>query len=287
MNVYRSAEMGPAGTILRASWAPLDDTTTASSYGRVIIRIGHKKPNLNLTVQAFSTEFDVDTPVQVADGRYSVSQSIDVNGDGINDTGYVDWLAFDNLFAYDGTNDLLLDVQAQEGTASQLFRAFYAVTQVPSAFACNCQAMWNNTGDCTWNNSIGMRSKQGIFGSDFINPVNGPTVNPPNPGPYVYLAQFELAKITSKGTSLYYDTGADAPDYLAPIVGPLVQPCGASLELRWSGSMDGVLEDVPFTTNVDSLDGMRYIRFEATLNSNLFTGSRAIVRILTIPFVRG
>jgi hypothetical protein len=75
------------------------------------------------------------------------------------------------------------------------------------------------------------------------------------------------------------------PDYLDPIIGPLVQPCGAQIAVRWSGSADGIVEDVPFTPDVNDVDGFRYVRFQITLKANYFTGGRARVQLVEIPFV--
>jgi hypothetical protein len=150
--------------------------------------------------------------------------------------------------------------------------------------ACTCQRLFNQTGACSLNNSIGLRAKHGVFGSDLVAPTVV-DLGLPNPAPAAYVMQFNFVKLVSRGVSRYYDSGNTNPDYLAPLIAPLVQPCGAALEVRWSGSMDGIVEDVPFTPNFDALDGMRYMRFEATLYSNLFTGSRAHVAALAVPFL--
>ena len=65
---------------------------------------------------------------------------------------------------------------------------------------------------------------------------------------------------------------------------PVVQPGGASLVLEYSGSMDGIVEDVPLTPFLVDIDGHQYVRFQATLRSNLFTLTRARVAVLSLPF---
>jgi len=52
----------------------------------------------------------------------------------------------------------------------------------------------------------------------------------------------------------------------------------------WSASMDGVIEDVPLSPDINDCDGYRYIRFPGILRSNLFTKSRARVQLIEIPF---
>ena len=102
--------------------------------------------------------------------------------------------------------------------------------------------------------------------------------------------QFEIAKLRSDGQSTYYDAdpallAPDGPDYLTPLINPLVQSGGAAILITWSGSLDGIVEDVPFTTNIDDLDGMRFVRFHVVMRANLFTGGRPRVDLLEIPFL--
>jgi len=96
--------------------------------------------------------------------------------------------------------------------------------------------------------------------------------------------EFELAKLRSDAQSLYYDSKDDDPDYLTPILNPLVQAAGAIVSVTFSSSMDGIVEDVPFTASIDSSDGFRYIRFHAVLRANLFTGGRPRLALIEIPF---
>jgi len=280
--IIRAAEMGGRGTIIRAAWGPAGDTTTASTYDRVIIRVGHKRPGTNLTIESFSSEFDVDGFVTVVDSSYSLGQANDVNGGNRND-GYVDWPEFQQNFAYNGTDDLLFDVQAVEGTATQNFRNFIAATATPT---CSCGLVFAGSSACTLNDSIGLREKLGVFGSDQRNPTVVAS-GLPNPSPTVNIMQFELAQLISVGTSLYYDSGTPEPDYQDPIVGPLVQPCGASIQIEWGASSDGIVDDVPFTNSIHACDGFRFIRFRITLVANQNTQSQARVSVLEIPFLRG
>ena len=96
--------------------------------------------------------------------------------------------------------------------------------------------------------------------------------------------EFELAKLRSDAESKYYDSGTSNPDYLTPIINPLVQAGGATIAFTWSASDDGIEEAVAFTPNINSCDGHRYIRWHAVLRSNLFTGARARVALLELPY---
>ena len=94
----------------------------------------------------------------------------------------------------------------------------------------------------------------------------------------------ELADLNSVGTSTYYDTGVDDPDYFEPIFTPAVQPGGARVSIEYAGSDDGMVDDVTFTADINQLDGLRYVRFQASLKSNFATGGRARINKIDIPF---
>jgi hypothetical protein len=121
------------------------------------------------------------------------------------------------------------------------------------------------------------------FGDDQPNPTPIPgTVF--NPIAFLNVQQFELAKLRSQGQTRYRNSGTNDPDYLAPIVAPLVQSGGATVNLVYSGSSDGIVEDVPFNSNINAVDGHRYIRWRAILFSNIFTKARARIALIEIPF---
>ena len=102
--------------------------------------------------------------------------------------------------------------------------------------------------------------------------------------PLVHVMEFEIAKLRSDARSLYYDTGTTAPDYLSPVLNPFVQSGGAALEFLWSASSDGIVEDVPFTPNINACDGHRYVRWHCVMRANLFTGARPRLALMQIPF---
>jgi hypothetical protein len=106
-----------------------------------------------------------------------------------------------------------------------------------------------------------------------------------NPYPGVHVMRFELAALRSDAQSLYFNTLSTDPDFLSPIINPLVQQGGASVAFTWSGSADGIVEDVPFTPNIDDIDGFQYIRFHAVLRSNFFTKARPRVELLEVPYI--
>jgi len=279
LNLYRQAELGARGTVVRVAWGPDKDATFAATYPGVILRLGHKKAGTDLASGSMTGQFDVDGFVTVVNGKdYKVTQSADVNGAPINN-GYLDWPSPDVFFDYDGENDLLLDVQAGMGNTYQAFRTFLAVDALSKV--CSC---FNRSNCGLMNNSIGLRQMDSTYGGDTANPAPVPNTVA-NPAPFVHVMQFEFAKLRSDARSLYYDTGVANPDYLSPIVNPLVQPGGATVSLEWSGSADGIVEDVPFGASIHAVDGYRYVRWSAVLRSNLFTGGRPRLDNLVVPFL--
>ena len=282
LNLYRQPEVGNNGTIIRAGWGPDSDATFASTYGNTSVRIGHKQPGTSFANGLLSEQFDVNGFVTVVSPvTYSIPQSAELNGGLLND-GFQDFPNFDTFFDYDGMSDLIIDVECEEGsTTFNTIRRYLGAAQLSGGPTCSCITVF--TGACNQNNAMGLRSADGTFGSDALNPA--PTAAVSNPSPAVGIMMFELAKIRSDALSRYYDTGVTTPDYLSPIVAPSVQDGGASVEFTWAGSSDGIADDVPFTSDINALDGFRFLRYAVVLRSNFFTGARAVVFRLEVPFV--
>jgi hypothetical protein len=282
-NLYRQAELGGGGTVIRVGWGPESDATFAATYRGIDIYLGHKRADTSLVGSGFFSQFDVDGFVKVVDkADYSVPQAADINGGAVND-GYLDWPQFKTFFEYDGENDLLIDIQAEEGNTFQTFRTYLGLSQLSGAPTCNCVTVLQNA--CNLNNSAGQRQMDTIYDSDIPNPAGSPAVA--NPAPFVHVMEFELAKLRSDAESLYYDsrvTHAAGPDFLSPIINPLVQAGGATVEFTWSASLDGIVEDVPFTPNINACDGFRWLRWHAVLRSNIFTSNRARVELVEVPY---
>jgi hypothetical protein len=279
MNLYRQPELGARGTVVRIAWGPDSDATFAATYPGVIMRLGHKQAGSDLANAGMFDQFDVDGFVTLVNQKdYTVPQAFDVNGGSTND-GFLDWPKLDIFFDYDGVNDLLLDVEAAMGNTFQTFRTFLALDQLFGI--CTC---FQFAGCSLTNNSIGQRQMDSTYGGDFADPGPIPATVA-NPAPFVHVMEFEIAKLRSDAQSLYYDSGIPDPDFLAPIISPLVQSGGASIAITWSGSADGIVEDVPFTPNIHAIDGHRYIRWNCVMRANLFTGGRPRIDILEMPFL--
>lgn len=288
LNLYRPAEIQGGGTIVRAAWGPDSDATFAATYEDVNVRFGHKREGTDLFVGTLDQQFDVDDFVTAASKvDYTVPQAADVNGAGQND-GFLDWPKLDTFFDYNGNDGLIIDIEARAGNTWQQFRTFMGVR---TAFGnCSC----SNFFGCAVDPALGMRQMQSVYGSDIATPSNNTVGGVFNPGPWVHVMQFDIAKLRSDAQSKFYDTGTETPDFLMPIIAPNVQPGGAQVIFTWQGSADGVdpaqifwndqLGDYVWADNINACDGFQYIRFHAVLRSNLFTGSRPVVQLIEIPF---
>jgi hypothetical protein len=280
MNLYRQAELGASGTVIRIAWGPDSDATFAATYPEVIMRVGHKRAGTSLANTGMNAQFDVAGFVTLVNKKdYTVPQRLDVNGGGTND-GYLDWPQLDVFFDFDGTNDLLVDIEAKMGQTFQTFRTFLALS-LNGISVCDCITF---LGCNLTNNSIGLRQMDTTYGGDFANPAPIPATVA-NPAPFVHVMQFEIAKLRSDARSRYYDTGFQTVDYLSPIINPLVQSGGASIQVTWSASFDGIVEDVPFTPNIHACDAHRYLRWNCVMRSNLFTGGRPRIESIEMPFL--
>ncbi|MEE8107350.1 MAG: hypothetical protein V3T86_17585 [Planctomycetota bacterium] len=283
MNLYRQAEMGPNGSIVRAAWGPGNDVTSASTYPGVIVRLGHKTAGTGFAEGLMDDQYDVEgagVTVAVTDS-YRVVQSNDVNGNGIPNDGWVDWPEFERFFEYNGSDDLILDVEVMEGTASNPNRRFFA-TSGP----CSCGALGFGQAGCSYNTSMGVRSMRSVFGGQTNVPVNDPFSTTPavNPVPAVDNAEFEIAITQSIGRSTWYDSGQLDPQYVTFIRTPVIQPGGAVVTFEFAGSLDGLMDSTGLTTDIRAISGFRYIRFEATMKAAFATSARARVNLLDIPF---
>ncbi len=148
--------------------------------------------------------------------------------------------------------------------------------------SCNCFTQF--FGACIPDASLGNRQFDSTWGNDSPNPQASFLLGVVNPSPFVHIMEFEMAKLRSDGQSTYYDTNSTDPNYLAPIISPLVQPGGSNITVTWSSSKDGIMEDVPFDGNINVSDGNQFIRWHAILRANLFTLAQARIQLIEVPY---
>jgi hypothetical protein len=89
------------------------------------------------------------------------------------------------------------------------------------------------------------------------------------------------------------------PDFSTPILSPATQSGGTSMQVEWEAA-DGILFPIPgnpnntvpdpttftgFLTNVDQLDGHRFIRFRVTFVANVTSGEVPVLNSIAVPYI--
>jgi hypothetical protein len=264
--VYTQGELGAAGAITQVGWGPSSNALFASNHVKVKVLLGHSQGDSVSTSMA--NNFDVGLPVKCADAAYIIPQRATIdppcNADGCA-VGYWPMPTFTNFFEYNGKNNVVLDVDATLGTNYQITRVFFGPVGFPNRHTF-C-ATGQNTGT--------------LF------------------EPLVTDMQFTKKRRTTIAQSLFYDTGVGFPDFSTPILSPATQSGGTSMQVEWEAA-DGILFPIPgnpnntvpdpttftgFLTNVDQLDGHRFIRFRVTFVANVTSGEVPVLNSIAVPYI--
>lgn len=264
--IYTQGELGGPGAFTAIGWGPSSNALFASSHSKVKVVLGHTQGDALST--NMDNNFDVGTPVKVTDTNYVIPQRMTIdppcNADGCA-VGYWPLPTFTNFFEYNGKNNLILDIDASLGTNYQITRIFFGPVGFPN------------------------RHTFGATGSS-----SGTLLEPA-----VTDMKFTKKRRTTVGQSLFYDTGVTRPNYSPAIISPAAQTGGASIQVEYEGA-DGILFPIPgnpnnvvpdpttytgFLTNLDQLDGRRFIRFRITFTSNVNTGKVPEVFSIAIPYI--
>ena len=321
---FLDTEIGPAGTITGAAWGPDSNQTRAAAYPRVILRCGYQADASLSLGPSFLGNY-AGPPTIVYDGDYDVLQNSNVGntpgqpmvphvggypvaGPGtvcwpaggmpntsynqplFDFTGWYDWPAFTSFFDWDpgdplveGDSIFLFDASVEEGDTWQDIRGWFAVDM-----PCSTTQL---TGQPLRNSVTIFESDQSLAGLPHTTLVD---------------ARFTVTRKTSRAQSLFYGpptfpfpaTGGDTydvlTDYLTPEISPQIQANGASVIFEYQGAtsiqddrmtINAAQPFTDWTQNIDDCDGMPYIRWRATLTSNLVSGELPRVFSVVIPMV--
>ncbi len=264
--IFFQAQMGTAAAITQIGWGPSSNALFASYHSEVITTLGHTQGDSLST--NFPNNFDVGTPVKVSDDYYIIPQRATIDppcGTDACAVGYWPLPTFSNFFEYNGKNNLILDIDATLGTNYQITRIFFGPASFPLTH------MFGSTGATT-----------GTFAETVVSDT-----------------QFTKKRRTTIGQSLFYDSGVGNPNYNSPIVTPSAQSGGTVANVEFEGA-DGILFPIPgnpnnvipdpttytgFVSNVDQLDGRRFIRFRFTFVANVTTGAVPVVKSISVPYI--
>jgi len=264
--IYTQAELGAAAAITQVSWGPSSNALFAAFHNNVTVILGHTQgDSLNTTMD---NNFDVGTPVKVADSSYIIPQRATIDppcGTDACAVGFWPLPTFSDFFEYNGKNNLILDISADPGTNYQIGRILFGPVGFPN------------------------RHTFGAFGSS-TGTLAEPVVND---------MQFIKKRRTTIAQSLFYDSGVSNPDYSTPVILPATQTGGTQAGIEFEGAK-GILFPIPsnpnnvipdpttftgYVTNIDQLDGFRFVRFRATLVSNVTTTQVPVIRSIDIPYI--
>jgi hypothetical protein len=272
--IYFQAQLGAPAAITQIGWGPSSNALFASFHTEVIVTLGHTQGDSLGTT--FANNFDVGTPVKVADDQYIIPQRATIdppcNSDNpggscgaLGAVGFWPLPIFTNFFEYNGKNNLIVDVDATLGTNYQITRIMFGPVGFPLTH------MFGANG-----------STAGTFAETVVTDM-----------------QFTKKRRTTIGQSLFYDSGVGNPNYDSPIISPATQTGGTSADIEFEGA-NGILFPIPsnpnnvipdpttftgFVSNVDQLDGRRFIRFRVTFVSNVNTGQVPVIKSIAIPYI--
>jgi hypothetical protein len=264
--IYLQSELGTASAITAMGWGPSSNALFASYHATCAIVLGHTQgDSLGTTME---NNFDVGIPVKVADTSYTIPQRATIDPPCNNDgcaVGYWPLPAFSGFFEYNGKNNLIVDIDAALGTNYQITRIFFGPVGFPS------------------------RHCFGATGSQAATLAETAVTD----------MQFTKKRRTTIGQSLFYDSGVVNPNYSTPILTPSGQTGGTSAQIEFEGA-DGILFPIPsnpnnvipdpttftgFVTNIDQLDGRRFVRFRVTFVANVATGQVPQLKSIGLPYI--
>ena len=321
---FADTEIGPAGTVTGAAWGPDSNATRAATYPRVVLRCGFQADADMSLGPSFSGNY-MSPPAVLYDGEYDVVQNSNVGnpigqpqtlhqgpypvaGPGtvcwpagglpnnnynrplFDFTGWYDWPEFTAFFDWDpgdplvaGDRVFLFDTSVAEGDTWQFVRGWYAVDMPCSTTALVGQPFRNSL--TTFENDAA------IAGYPTTTLVD---------------ASFTITRKVSTAQSLFYlptgdvlgtamggDTYGTDTDYLEPQISPTVQAGGAEVFLEFQGAMaivdrstvNTLFPDTGWTVDIHDCDGFPYIRWRATLTSNLVSMQTAKLNAVILPML--
>jgi len=240
---------GIGESILAMSWSPRSDFVFASTYADMKVRLGHFDDRLGASLLGtFDLNYDgrrVGDPATVFQGDYSLPNA--------QNQVWVPWPSFQGPFEYDNAQSLVFEIDfPMGGQTFQLFRN-RSPTVLPAnrIFADGGAATKINVGDNTH-----------------------------------YDTQFLLVQDRAHAQTTWQDTGLGSPDYRTPIVVVGQEPAGTSVQVQYEGatSPSDTSSYTGFQSDIDRLDGLRYIRFRVVLRGDAQSGAVPVVRKVLIPY---
>ena len=267
---YTPADLGSDGSITALAWGPDSNSLFAATYPNVEIRLGHTPDASGVLDIEFEKNFEDGVPLPHFSGSYSVPQRANINPPDV-ENGYWPYPSLSTPFDYDGLNAVVVELRCTAGGTCQTHRGWF-------------------------NGAVAGAVRRYAVANDRTAEKDNFTQGGLNSPEVVYDMQFTKRRRITRARSRWFQARTEQPDYADPIVTPPVQSGGASYVLEFQGA-DGMPNplnmsllapdpgtETPWSTNIQALDGKRFVRFRFVLEANL--ASEAVPRIssLVIPY---
>lgn len=236
------------------SWGPQSNFVFASTYPDITIDVGHTLTNsLDFVFATNYTGFP-DNPLRVFSGDYETPNLLD--------DVFHPWPQFQRDFEYNGRSNVILDYDVPAGGDDfQLFRnTSTAVTPVRRAF--------------------GRPGSRRASTQDGLSPG----------GLEIHHHRLKMILKKSSAVSIPYDTGDDNPNYNSAQVTQDEDRLGSSIQVKYFGYLGNdfgrpiLTSRVGPATSIDDLDGMRFISFEISLDTDPLGGLPPLVKSVQITY---
>jgi hypothetical protein len=110
--------------------------------------------------------------------------------------------------------------------------------------------------------------------------------------PWYHRTQFTFLSPGAEARSLWYDVQETSIRWVPQQIIPFSQPQGTSVSIRWQGAKGSVNDPTvldptsitPWTSDIRTLAGNPFVRWQVELSNNLATGNSATIDTLIIPY---
>jgi hypothetical protein len=255
---YKPNELGQPGTISGMAWMSGSQVLPNATLQGFQLWLCHNNTATGLQgTSPWTANFNVGSPTTCIPAMvYTIPSNALANN-------RVEFPTFVNVFGYDGTNNLILDVR--KSSISNPNTGQYA--DHISGFDGNIRRSWST--NVSANNPSGSSSG------------------------YTWRLVAHFRTETSMARSVWFDTDTKDPIYLAAIVNPTAQPAGTEVIVTFQGALadeDGNRSVSPAdwsseSTDIKDMEGYPFIRFKVVFNANISTGVGPALTEILIPFI--
>jgi hypothetical protein len=234
------------------------------------MRVGHLDNASGVLGLTFADNFEDGMPLPQADTQYGVPQRANINPPGLDD-GFWPYPKMTTPFDYDGARGVVLDLAVSPAGTCQTHR-------------------------CWFNGAVAGSIRRYAVATDRTAEEDNFTTGGGNSPEVVYDAEITKRRRITMAQSLWYEARSNDPNYAAAIIIPPEQSGGASYLLEWQGA-DGMVHptnpnaqvpdpvtETPWSTNTNTLDLKRFIRFRIQMFANLNSDTVPRITSIQVPY---